>query len=276
VDGKAERILSKKQKFKNAVELFNTNPKKGMKLFFEGEFVREDPIDVANFLRTTTDLSKTAIGDYIGEGGSFFLKVMHEFVDSLDFTSMEFVQALRNFLQTFRLPGEAQKIDRLMEKFADRYCESNPNIFAKADTAYTLAFSVIMLNTDQHSPEIKHKMDKPAFIKNNKGINGDEDLPQEFMEAIFDEIKKNEIIMENEASEKLRKMTMGWGAGELNEKKRLETYRKEVAAMAKTNLLNTVNTRTVNTFKTATKRELAKTMFSCCAWAIMAAFSLRY
>ena len=52
--------------------------------------------------------------------------------------------------QAFRLPGESQKIDRLMEKFADRYCENNPDAFSNADTAYTLAFSVIMLNTDLH------------------------------------------------------------------------------------------------------------------------------
>jgi brefeldin A-inhibited guanine nucleotide-exchange protein len=60
------------------------------------------------------------------------------------------------------------QIDRIMEKFADRYCENNPDIFAKADTAYTLAYSVIMLNTDQHSKQIKNRMDKAAFIKNNR------------------------------------------------------------------------------------------------------------
>ena len=28
-----------------------------------------------------------------------------------------------------RLPGEAQKIDRIMEKFAERYCRDNPQAF---------------------------------------------------------------------------------------------------------------------------------------------------
>lgn len=35
----------------------------------------------------------------------------------------------RQFLWSFRLPGEAQKIDRMMECFAQRYCQLNPNIF---------------------------------------------------------------------------------------------------------------------------------------------------
>lgn len=35
----------------------------------------------------------------------------------------------RQFLWSFRLPGEAQKIDRMMEAFATRYCDCNPNVF---------------------------------------------------------------------------------------------------------------------------------------------------
>jgi hypothetical protein len=42
-----------------------------------------------------------------------------------DFTELEFIPALRRFLEGFRLPGESQKIDRLMEKFASRYFSCN-------------------------------------------------------------------------------------------------------------------------------------------------------
>ena len=52
-------------------------------------------------------------------------EVMYAYVDHFDFNEMDFVSALRRFLEGFRLPGEAQKIDRLMEKFASRYCECN-------------------------------------------------------------------------------------------------------------------------------------------------------
>lgn len=50
---------------------------------------------------------------------------MHAFVDQLAFTNLPFVNALRLFLQSFRLPGEAQKIDRYMLKFAERYIDGN-------------------------------------------------------------------------------------------------------------------------------------------------------
>lgn len=48
------------------------------------------------------------------------MAVMHAYVDSMNFVGMKFDKALRMFLNGFRLPGEAQKIDRIMEKFAER------------------------------------------------------------------------------------------------------------------------------------------------------------
>ena len=107
---------------------------------------------------------------------------MYSYVDQMNFAKKDIVTALRIFLEGFRLPGEAQKIDRLMEKFASRFVESNPNtgIFASADTAYVLAFSIIMLTTDLHSPQVKNKMTKEQYIKANRGINQDDDLPEEY------------------------------------------------------------------------------------------------
>jgi len=61
------------------------------------------------------------IGDYLGQHEEFPLAVMHAYVDSMKFSGMKFDNAIREFLKGFRLPGEAQKIDRIMEKFAERY-----------------------------------------------------------------------------------------------------------------------------------------------------------
>ena len=116
------------------------------------------PEDIAAFLKDASGLNKTLIGDFLGEREELSLKVMHAYVDSFDFQGMEFDEAIRIFLQGFRLPGEAQKIDRIMEKFAESYCKCNPKVFSSADTAYVLAYSVIMLNTDAHNPMVKSKV----------------------------------------------------------------------------------------------------------------------
>jgi hypothetical protein len=41
-----------------------------------------------------------------------------------------FLSNCRAFLSSFQLPGEAQKIDRMMEQFAQRYCDCNPGTFS--------------------------------------------------------------------------------------------------------------------------------------------------
>lgn len=128
---------------------------------------------------------------------------MHAFVDMINFNDMMFTDALRMYLQSFRLPGEAQKIDRFMLKFAERYMGDNPStIFANADTAYILSFSVIMLNTDAHNKNMKNRrMTKAEFVKNNRGINDGADLPEELLSEIYDEIQNNEIKMKDEIQE---------------------------------------------------------------------------
>ncbi|KAL8062526.1 hypothetical protein ABFX02_02G153100 [Erythranthe guttata] len=123
---------------------------------------------------------------------------MHAYVDSFDFQGKEFDEAIRVFLQGFRLPGEAQKIDRIMEKFAERYCKCNPKVFTSADTAYVLAYSVILLNTDAHNPMVKKKMSADDFIRNNRGIDDGKDLPEEYLRSLFERISRNEIKMKED------------------------------------------------------------------------------
>ncbi|KAI9793239.1 MAG: guanine nucleotide exchange protein for ADP-robosylation factor [Peltula sp. TS41687] len=191
--------LEKQQKTTrlNGIKLFNFKAKRGIQyLIKEGCIPSNNPKDIASFLLHSHELNKAMIGDYLGEGDAENVAIMHAFVDLMDFTKTRFVDALRRFLQSFRLPGEAQKIDRFMLKFAERYMAGNPNAFANADTAYVLAYSVIMLNTDQHSSKVKgQRMSREDFIKNNRGINDNADLPDDYLTGIYDEISHNEIVL---------------------------------------------------------------------------------
>ena len=99
-------------------------------------------------------------------------------------------------MKDFRLPGEAQKVDRMMEKFAQVYCDQNEGKF-DSPTEFVLSFSIIMLNTDLHNPNIKEdrKMTKEGFLRNNRGIASGRDLPAEYLSGIFDRIKSNAISL---------------------------------------------------------------------------------
>ncbi|KAI9001407.1 hypothetical protein BD414DRAFT_431927 [Trametes punicea] len=202
---KFESAKQKKTTLLEGIKKFNFKPKRGIDFLLETGFIpSRDPKAIARFLLETDGLNKAAIGDYLGEGDEENIAIMHAFVDMLDLSNMPFVDALRSFLQAFRLPGEAQKIDRYMLKFAERYiATNNDHPFANADTAYVLAYSTIMLNTDAHSPQVKNRMTKQGFIANNRGINDGQDLPADFLSAIYDDIVNNEIRMKDEVEASL-------------------------------------------------------------------------
>ena len=135
-----ERLKSHKAKLEAAIALFNKKPKKGLKAFIELDVTKDDPKEIGKFLLREERLSPDAIGELLGEGDQYNINIMHAYVDLLDFAQLGFVAAIRKFLSGFRLPGEAQKIDRLMEKLAARYVQCNPEnaTFASADAAYVL------------------------------------------------------------------------------------------------------------------------------------------
>ncbi|XP_013064851.2 cytohesin-1-like isoform X2 [Biomphalaria glabrata] len=182
-DPKAKQISIGRKKF-------NMDPKKGIEYLIDHGLLQHTPEDVARFLFQGEGLNKTAIGDYLGERQDFNMAVLKAFVNLHEFTDMILVQALRQFLWSFRLPGEAQKIDRMMESFAERYCSLNPGVFVNTDTCYVLSFAIIMLNTSLHNPSVKDKPTVDRFIQMNRGINDGGNLPEELLINLYDNIKK--------------------------------------------------------------------------------------
>lgn len=190
---KKRRVLLEKAAVKFAVK-----PRKGVEYMQSVGLADETPGGVAAAFHELRDiLDKTAIGEYMGEDKQFHISVLHAYVDQLDFTGLTYDDAVRKFLAGFRLPGEAQKIDRMMEKFAERFCACNPGVFPTADCAFILAYSIIMLHTDAHNPNIKpeKKMTKESFLRNNRGIANGADLPGEFLGAIYDSIVSNPFTL---------------------------------------------------------------------------------
>eukprot|EP00282_Hemiselmis_andersenii_P014629 CAMPEP_0114149470 /NCGR_PEP_ID=MMETSP0043_2-20121206/22175_1 /TAXON_ID=464988 /ORGANISM="Hemiselmis andersenii, Strain CCMP644" /LENGTH=371 /DNA_ID=CAMNT_0001244113 /DNA_START=122 /DNA_END=1234 /DNA_ORIENTATION=- len=176
---------------------FEKNSKKAVDSWVQTGKLPSDAKAIAAFLRQP-ELDLAGVGNYIGEGDDLCIAVLSEFVRFFDFFELGFDDAMRKFLAGFRLPGEAQKIDRIMHAFASQFHTYNPDMFRDPETAYPLAYSVIMLNTDAHNPAIKphKKMTKEQFIKNNRGLDNGHDLDREFLERIYDRIVANEIVVQ--------------------------------------------------------------------------------
>ncbi|KAK5641442.1 hypothetical protein RI129_009989 [Pyrocoelia pectoralis] len=179
-------------------DYFNHKPKKGIQFLQEHGILKSElnPQEIVTFLRENPGLEKKMIGEYISNRNN--LQVLEAFVNMFDFTDLRIDEALRLYLETFRLPGEAPLISLLLEHFAEHWHKSNGEPFANADAAFTLAYAVIMLNVDQHNHNVKKQnipMTVDDFKKNLKKVNGGSDFDQDLLNEIYNSIKSEEIVM---------------------------------------------------------------------------------
>uniref|UniRef100_A0A8C1FLT4 ADP-ribosylation factor guanine nucleotide-exchange factor 2 (brefeldin A-inhibited) n=1 Tax=Cyprinus carpio carpio TaxID=630221 RepID=A0A8C1FLT4_CYPCA len=270
-----EVIKQQKEIIEHGIELFNKKPKRGLQYLQEQGMLGTTPEDIAQFLQQEERLDTTQVGEFLGENVKFNKEVMYCYVDRLDFCGKDFVSALRAFLEGFRLPGEAQKIDRLMEKFAARYLECNQGqtLFASADTAYVLAYSIIMLTTDLHSPQVKNKMTKEQYIKMNRGINDSKDLPEEYLSSIYDEIAGKKIALKESKEYSITPKSSKQNVA--SEKQRRLLYNMEMEQMAKTaKALMEAVSHAQAPFFSATHLEHVRPMFKLAWTPLLAAFSV--
>jgi len=71
--------------------------------------------------------------------------------------------------------------------------------FKTQDSVMVLAYAIIMLTTNLHSPNVKEKMKKHEFIKQNRGVNGnDENFPGDFLSKVYDDMQREKLtVMRN-------------------------------------------------------------------------------
>ncbi|CCI44205.1 unnamed protein product [Albugo candida] len=211
----------RKRQYQNGVVEFNRKPIHGIRNLQTSGFLPSplEPHDMALFLRSLPQgMDKKTVGMYLGAKGkdlnafekediheadtvSFHQDVLHQYVASFDFDGECILDALRMFLASFRLPGEAQQIDRILNTFAYAVYQQCRDrcLMASPDVAYLLSFSLIMLNTDLHNPNIlpEKKMSCQCFVRNNTNygeeVSQAQDLPPDFLTSLFQSIATNEI-----------------------------------------------------------------------------------
>uniref|UniRef100_A0A4W6DKD5 IQ motif and Sec7 domain ArfGEF 1 n=1 Tax=Lates calcarifer TaxID=8187 RepID=A0A4W6DKD5_LATCA len=192
--------IIRKRHYRIGLNLFNKKPEKGIQYLIERNFVPDTPVGVAHFLLQRKGLSRQMIGEFLGNRQKQFNRdVLDCVVDEMDFSSMELDEALRKFQAHIRVQGEAQKVERLIEAYSQRYCICNPGVvrqFRNPDTIFILAFAIILLNTDMYSPNVKpeRKMKLDDFVKNLRGtLSSLPDIPREMLVGIYERIRKREL-----------------------------------------------------------------------------------
>lgn len=257
-------IKAKHQKsvFLQGVDLFKKSPKKGLNFFIENKFAEQSHI--SEFLFKTPQLDPTAVGEVIGtEGNSEILK---GYLSCFNFTGKSFESAFREFLSKFRIPGESQMIDRIMEQFGAKYYNDNPTLFSAADTVYVLAFSALMLHTDAHHPTLKNRMTLEQFIANNKGIDGGKDLPRELLVDLYNGITSKRIYLTSQDSDPTL----------LTRQQRVEIYQQKCKKILNDIKITNVNNSGQSNFQRIVSANVISPMFQAICDSVFAVFTISF
>ena len=221
--------LTSKRNLQSCARAFNAKPKRGVEAMVGSALVPSSPPaalhwGVAHILlchAASGGFDPVAIGEYLGGGdtpdddakrrahvNAFMESQLQQRRGGGGGDShgppppqRSLLEALRLYLRTFRLPGEAQQIDRILQAFAGvahTSC-SEGSLLASIDATYLLSFSIIMLNTDLHNPNIRadRKMSEDAFVRNNEfygeDISHGRRIPGHVLRGIYRNIRRHPI-----------------------------------------------------------------------------------
>ena len=195
--------------------IFNNRPREGISFLISNGILSDRPADIARFLVTTPNLDKTVVGELLGKDNEFSLALLNSFAEQFDYRGTFIDEALRLFMARFAMPGESQMVYRILERFSEYYAlsleseklresltrsESSSCKQLDKDKVHILAYAIVMLNTDAHSPSVKHKLGRAKFVETVRIATGGQLCDTE-ISGIFDRVTMKEFRPETTPSE---------------------------------------------------------------------------
>ena len=155
--------------------------------------------EYGEFLLVVGGFDKFLIGEFLAKQKYPNDKkdVLNNFIESINmkYPDISFLDCLRFLFTRLNLPKDANLILEIMDKFSVNYFEVNKinqefiDIFKSSDKIYLLVSTILALNTmfTRKDIKIKNVIKKDEFIKMNA------DLPKDYLDKLYDELKKNPI-----------------------------------------------------------------------------------
>ena len=155
--------------------------------------------EYGEFLLVVGGFDKFLIGEFLAKQKYPNDKkdVLNNFIESINmkYPDISFLDCLRFLFTRLNLPKDANLILEIMDKFSVNYFEVNKinqefiDIFKSSDKIYLLVSTILALNTMFTRKDIKIK----NVIKKDEFIKMSEDILKDYLDKLYDELKKNPI-----------------------------------------------------------------------------------
>ena len=188
---------------------FNIKNYKESYEFLESSGIIKNKGEYGEILLVVSGFDKFLVGEFLAKQKfpNDQKEVLNTFIESINMKQNEtkFIDCLRFLFSRLILPKDANLILEIMDKFSINFFDTNKkdldfvDIFKSSDSVYLLVSTILALNTmfTRKDIKIKNVIKKEEFIKMNK------DISKDFIEKLYDELKKNPISMSDDYNESM-------------------------------------------------------------------------
>nr|XP_054755128.1 F-box only protein 8-like [Lytechinus pictus] len=142
---------------------FNSSADMGLEYLFNHQLINNDVQEIANFIHTTNRLHRRRVRDLLSRRQD----ILEAIIKLDDYANKFLPNALRTFFSNVDSPSvSGRDLHGLLQKFAERFINCNPDCGMTKDAICILSYSLIILSVDLTSPHVKNKMSKREFIRN--------------------------------------------------------------------------------------------------------------
>ncbi|XP_022625722.1 PH and SEC7 domain-containing protein 4-like [Seriola dumerili] len=158
-----------------------------------GEVEREMACRLAERLYKLDGIQRVDVVKHLDKDNDFSQAVGEEYLKFFDFTGQTLDHALRSFLKVVVLIGESQERERVLQHFACRFHQCNPNSFSSSGSVLALTCALMLLNTDLHGQHVGKSMSSAKFVSNLDGMNEDENFNKDLLKSLYNSIKSEPL-----------------------------------------------------------------------------------
>ncbi|KAM8871412.1 PH and SEC7 domain-containing protein 2 isoform 1-T2 [Synchiropus picturatus] len=149
----------------------------------------ESARNLAERLFKLDGIQRVEVARHLDKDNDFSRAVGEEYLRFFDFSGQDLDHALRSFLKVIILIGETQERERVLQHFARRFHECNPESFSSSGAVLALTCALMLLNTDLHGQNIGKSMSSSKFVSNLDGMNDGENFSKDLLKTLFNSIK---------------------------------------------------------------------------------------
>ncbi|XP_059214541.1 PH and SEC7 domain-containing protein 4 [Centropristis striata] len=178
------------------------------------EVNREMACRLAERLFKLDGIQRVDVVKHLDKDNDFSRAVGEEYLKQFDFTGQTLDHALRSFLKVVVLIGETQERERVLQHFACRFHQCNPDSFTSSESVLALTCALMLLNTDLHGQNVGKSMSSSKFVSNLDGMNEEENFSKDLLKSLYNSIKneplewavdeeelKNSVLLDEDSAE---------------------------------------------------------------------------